>query len=198
MRQNWRGWFAETHGPRFELLRHFLPRFFDSDLTGSSGGWTRTAAGALAILASSWILLFATLLLKYNQLTGSGQLQRIPAEMAADLNALTCLAVCITTLLVAALWQSFYPSLLDCLALAARPVSFADLFVAKFSAVVIVYGAFVLLLTLPAALVFHIVAGPEPSTVSWSWPRPAPWRSLHLSRCRACCSTCCPPGSLSV
>ncbi|MBN9662505.1 MAG: ABC transporter permease [Acidobacteria bacterium] len=159
MRQTWRDWFAETHGPRFELLRHFLPRFFDSDLIGASGDWTRTATGALAMLASSWMLLFVTLLFKYNQIRESGQIRRIPLEVAADLNALTCLAVFLTTLLVAALWQSFYPSLRDCLALAARPVSFADIFVAKFAAVVAAYGVFVMLLALPAALVFGMVTG---------------------------------------
>ncbi|MGJ5819550.1 ABC transporter permease [Paludibaculum fermentans] len=154
-----RGWLAETHGARFELVRHFLPRFFDSDLMAVTGDWSRTAAGALAILASSWILLFVTLLFKYRQLAETRQLARIPLEVTADLNALTCLAVCLTTLLVAALWQSFYPSLRDCLALAGRPVSFADIFVAKFSAVLLVYGLFVLLLTLPAAAVLSLVTG---------------------------------------
>jgi hypothetical protein len=33
MRQSLR----ETHGPTFELLRHFLRRFFDSDLVTSPG-----------------------------------------------------------------------------------------------------------------------------------------------------------------
>ncbi|MGC4050569.1 MAG: hypothetical protein QM757_14425 [Paludibaculum sp.] len=57
-----RDWLNETHGTRLELLRHFLRRFFDNDLIGSSGDWTRTAAGALAMVVSSWILLFVTLI----------------------------------------------------------------------------------------------------------------------------------------
>ena len=28
-----RQWLRETHGPNFELLRHFVLRFFDSELT---------------------------------------------------------------------------------------------------------------------------------------------------------------------
>jgi hypothetical protein len=32
-----REWLAETHGPTFELLRHFLLRFFDSELVTSPG-----------------------------------------------------------------------------------------------------------------------------------------------------------------
>ncbi|MGC4050568.1 MAG: ABC transporter permease [Paludibaculum sp.] len=86
-------------------------------------------------------------------------MQRIPAEADADLNTITSLAACLTILLVAALWQSFYPSTRDCLALAGRPVSFADLFCAKFTAVGLVYTTFVMLLTLPAALVLRIVTG---------------------------------------
>ncbi len=159
MRQAIRDWLAETHGTRFELLRHFLPRFFDSNLVASSNDWTRVGTGALAMLASSWIILFATLLFKYKKLAEMNLTDRFPQEVAADLTSLTCAVVCLAILLVASLWQSVYPALRDCLALAARPVSFADIFVAKFSAVAIVFSVFVLLLAVPTAVVYASVTG---------------------------------------
>src|SRR5687767_248829 len=103
MRQAIREWLAETHGTRFELLRHFFPRFFDSDLIASSGDWTRVAAGAIAMLASGWIVLGATLLFKYRKLAEMNLMDRIQVEIAADLSSLTGMAVCLTILLVAAL-----------------------------------------------------------------------------------------------
>ncbi len=96
MKQALRDWLAETHGARFELLRHFLPRFLDSDLVASSGDWTRVAGGALAMLVSSWILLFATLYFKYNNKLAESDLSDLQAEVAADLTSLTWMAVCLT------------------------------------------------------------------------------------------------------
>jgi len=154
MRQAIRDWLAETHGTRFELLRHFLPRFFDSELVTSSSDWMRVAVATVAVLASSWILLFATLLFKYKKLAEMNLMSRFPQEVAADLASLTCIVVCLTILLVAALWQSVYPTFRDCLALAARPVSLADIFVAKFSAVAVAFSVAVLLLSLPTAIVY--------------------------------------------
>jgi hypothetical protein len=86
-------WLDETHGTRAELLRHFLPRFFDSDLLASSssgGGWMRVAGSALAILASSWILLGYVLLLKYGKLAELRvSPERIASEVRSDLASLT-------------------------------------------------------------------------------------------------------------
>ncbi len=157
MKQRWRDWLAETHGTRFELMRHFLPRFFDSDLVASPGDWIRVAIGGIAMLASSWMLLAAVLLFKYNQLAAYPPLW--PAEARADLATISAMCVCVTVLMAALLWQSLYPSLRDYLSLAAMPVSSADLFAAKFCAVGLAFAGLAALLTLPSAIVYSAIAG---------------------------------------
>ena len=96
--------FDETHGTRVELLRHFLPRFFDSELVSVKGDWSRVLAGAIAILGSSWLLLGYTLLIKYKKLA---DLHLDPGpEIRADLGSLTGMVICATVLLIAVFWQS--------------------------------------------------------------------------------------------
>src|SRR5262245_36056092 len=148
-----REWLSETHGTRFELVRHFLPRFFDSDLVASSADWTRVGVGAVSMLASSWFLLAAVLLFKYKKLAALGLMSRFEAEVQADVASVTGMAVCVTMLLVAVLWQSVYPTLRDCLALAAMPASPADVFLGKFAAVVIAFVVFAVLLDVPCGIV---------------------------------------------
>ena len=48
MRDAVRRWLRETHGPGFELLRHFTGSFFDSELTSLPGEWSKVAAGIVA------------------------------------------------------------------------------------------------------------------------------------------------------
>jgi len=144
-------WLAETHGVRFELIRHFLPGFFGAELTGGPG--------AVAMGASSWMLLFALLFFKYKKLGDLGLHARMPAEAANDVLTLSAIGVCLTALLVAVLWQSLYPSLRDYLALAALPVSGADIFCAKFAAVSLVFTTLLVVAPLPAAVVLGGVAG---------------------------------------
>jgi predicted permease len=159
MKQGFRERLAETHGTRFELLRHFLPRFFDSDLISSSGDFTRVAGGAIAMLASVWMILAYTLFFKYQKLFERNAMDQFAAQVQSDLSSLAGITMCLTLLLVAALWQSLFPSLRDYLALAAFPVSSADLFIGKFSAVCVAFGVFVIVALVPAVLVFSGITG---------------------------------------
>ena len=43
-------WLQETHGGRFELVRHFLSRFFDSEMVAIPGEWQKVAIGVLAVM----------------------------------------------------------------------------------------------------------------------------------------------------
>src|SRR5262245_21883490 len=129
-------WLAETHGTRIELVRHFLRSLFDSELV------VRYAPGVIAMAASSWMLLFALMLFKYKKMECLGMANRISIESANDVLSLTAMGICLTGLLVATLWQSVYPSLRDYLALAAMPISGADIFLSKFVALCIAIGIF--------------------------------------------------------
>ena len=52
-----REWLEETHGSSFELLRHFLARFFDNDMVAIPGEWQKVAL-ARAFVRDAQILVF--------------------------------------------------------------------------------------------------------------------------------------------
>ncbi|MBL8233655.1 MAG: ABC transporter permease [Bryobacterales bacterium] len=157
----WREWLAGTHPQRFELVRHFLPSFFESELISSRGQLTRIAAGAASILLSSWMLLFVLLRFKYQTLADMNLHTRMAVESTNDLLALTSVCMCLTSLLAAVLWQSIYPSRRDFLAMAGWPVQPADLFLAKFVSLAVTFGAFLIVFPLPViVLLATITAAP--------------------------------------
>ena len=53
-----RQWLEETHGDWFELVRHFLARFFDNELGTIRGEWQKVAIGVFASLVSIGIVGF--------------------------------------------------------------------------------------------------------------------------------------------
>lgn len=159
MKERWREWSAETYGTLFELFRHFLARFFDSELVATPGEWARVAVGMVAILCCSWMLLTRLLSFKYAKLRALGLFDRMETEAINDQVTLTALAMCLTALFVALLWQSLYPSLRDYLALASLPVRSSEIFAAKLGALGVVFLAFTLLLVAPTATVFWTYTG---------------------------------------
>src|SRR5262249_25887453 len=78
-----------------------------------------------------------------------------------DLFSFLALAMAITALLTILQWQSLFPSLRDCLALAGLPVSPREIFVAKFSALVVIFAVFVLAMTGLPCLLFTMVTNLE-------------------------------------
>jgi hypothetical protein len=48
---------AETRGTKFELLRHFLARMFDSELSHAGGQWQSAAIGFITLLLPAGMLL---------------------------------------------------------------------------------------------------------------------------------------------
>jgi predicted permease len=159
MKQRWLAWREETHGTLLELLRHFLARFFDSELVATPGEWARVAAGLVAILCCSWMLLARLFGFKYGKLRALGLLDRFEAEAVNDQVTLSALAMCLTALFTVLLWQSLYPTLRDYLALASLPVRPGEIFVAKLGALALAFTGFALLLTLPTAAVFWGTTG---------------------------------------
>jgi putative ABC transport system permease protein len=150
-----RAWLEETHGAGFELVRHFLARIFDSEMFSVPGEWQKTAAGLLAALLSFGILALPTYMKSFDLMREAGlSSAQIYREIRA--NELTFIAVgmAITALLTALVWQSLFPSLRDCLALAGLPVSARQIFVAKASALVLAFAVFVIALNLPWAMMF--------------------------------------------
>ena len=149
-----RQWLEETHSDTFELVRHFLARFFDNEIGASAGDWQKVAIGIFATLVS----------LGTPRLTGlPGPLPNPPGRRlfhARNSTRRRCARISsacspspwrVTALLTLLQWQSLFPSLRDYMALTGFPVSARQIFAAKFGALVLVFVAYVLSLTGPLA-----------------------------------------------
>ncbi len=160
-----RSWRDETHGAGLELLRHFLARFFDSEMAAAPGEWLKVAIGLFAMLLSAGILVLKTYMWRYT-VEVYAQPGVSPSEVyrtwiRGDLLSFIGVAMALTALLTILLWQSLFPSERDLLALAGLPVSARQIFRAKFCALVLLFAAYVLAMNLPVAISFAAVtSGP--------------------------------------
>jgi len=163
MKQRLRDWLEETHCADFELVRHFLGRFLDSEMAASSGDWLKLAIGIGAVLFSFSLLALKTYLERYAWLQNPRF--STPAKyldgVHSDMLTFIALAMAVTALATALAWQSLFPSLRDSLALAGLPVTPRQIFWSKFTALLLVFAVFVAALTeLPAMLFANVIAGP--------------------------------------
>ena len=158
--QRWRNWIEETHSTGFELRRHFFRRFFDSELVSTPGQMQVVFIGALGIVASLGLILAQAYYSKYRKLL------EIDAPVYYNLAALAdhlfciCLSMVLTGLITALQWPSLFPGLRDYLALAGLPVRPRQIFVAKFTALFVFVGLFIMAITsLPSIILPAVMAG---------------------------------------
>jgi predicted permease len=154
-----REWFGETHSDTFELVRHFLARFFDSELGATNADWQRVAIGMFAALVSLGLCVFQVYyhrfaLLQVPDISTPALYQE---AVRGDLLKLLAMVMGITALLTLVQWHSLFPTLRDCLALAGFPVSARQIFLAKFTALLLLFTAFSLSLNAPASGLFGTV-----------------------------------------
>ena len=154
-----RDWLTETHSPSFELLRHFLLRFFDSELVTSPG------QTLLAVIASSSMFLtwfpFVTgpLKDKYAHLSALAVPGPYRQALRADNLWLITMTMSAIGLLTAIKWQSLFPSLGDYRVIGWFPVRARQIFGAKLGALLIVATGAIVLLSLAPCLGFPALSG---------------------------------------
>jgi len=155
-----RNWLNGTHGVKFELLRHFLLRFFDTEMSGA-GEWRKVAIGIFATLVSVSIVGFQTYIERYNLMQDAGlSEQQILREMCADQLVFIGLTMALTAILTVLQWQSLFPGIRDYLALAALPVKPRQIFLAKSGALLLMFTVYILSLNvLPAAAFSSVTWG---------------------------------------
>jgi hypothetical protein len=155
MRTRLRTWLEETHSDNFELVRHFLSGFFDSEGLSVPDEWMKVAAGVVAVLLSAGILALTTYSESFKRMEDAGlSKERIFSAIRTDELTFIGVAMGITALLTSLQWQALFPSRRDCLALASLPVSARQIFLAKFGTLLLVFAVFVLSMNLPWALEF--------------------------------------------
>jgi hypothetical protein len=151
-------WLRQTHGPNFELLRHFLLHFFDSDLSTTPGQMTPPLIGAFSMMLP-WLFLFVDpLRAKYkhfSQIAVPGPYRHI---VRADELWLITLMMSAIGLLTAVKWQSVFPSLRDYRTLGTLPLRARQIFGAKLAALLLVSTAAIVTLNLLPSLLFPAVS----------------------------------------
>jgi hypothetical protein len=156
----------ETHGSRFELLRHFIPRMFESDLFAGPGMWRTVAVDAFAlVLPAGMVLLDQRYAARYRKLES---VEAFRTALLGDQFGLLMLVMAITGVIALLQWESLFPGRRDCLALASLPIRPGEMFAAKFTAVACFSVALVLALNLLPSLVM-------PAQFSSQWQQGAPY-----------------------
>src|SRR5580658_6566771 len=149
-----RKWLRETHGPSFELLRHFLRRFFDSDLVTSPGQTALALIGASSMFLTWFPFFTGPLKDKYVHLSALAAPGPYRQAIRADELWLITMTMSAIGLLTAIEWQSLFPSLGDYRAIGWLPVRARQIFGAKLLALLIVAAAAVVTLNLLPCLGF--------------------------------------------
>jgi len=159
-REQVRQWTEETHGPGFELRRHFFRRFFDTDLVAAPGQFQVVAIGTFAIFASLSIIMTQAYYHKYRLLQELASPEPYPLAALADHLFLMTGAMVLAGLITAVEWPSLFPGLRDYLVLAGLPLEARDLFIAKFTALVAFMGIFIVgLNALPSIVLPSVMVG---------------------------------------
>jgi predicted permease len=156
MTARFRAWLEETHGAKFELVRHFLLRFFDNDMVSIPGEWQKVAIGVFAALISFALPAFSFYWTRYRLLHGAS-FEIYRQGVRDDLISFIAMGMALIALLTILQWQSLFPSLRDMLALAGLPIRPREIFAAKFASLLLVFVVFVLSLTVLPSVLFSIL-----------------------------------------
>jgi hypothetical protein len=178
-----REWLRETHGPGFELLRHFLLRFFDSDMVTAPGQTATALIGAFSIFLPWFPTIVGPLRHKY------AYFSKLPVPgpywhaVRADELWLITLMMSAIGLLAAVKWHSLFPGLRDYRALGSLPLRARQIFAAKLLALLLLATAAIITLNLFPALMF-----PSVSMSRWAFdPSPGHRILVHAEASVAAC-----------
>ena len=153
-----REWLRDTHGTNFELLRHFVVRFFDSELTTTPDQWQVPSIGLFSMLLPWFPVLAEPLKFKYahfSSLPTPGPYQEV---VRADELWLLTLMMSAIGLVAAVKWQALFPSLRDYQVLGTLPLRARQIFQAKFLALLIVSMVAVVAINAIPCLDFPLVS----------------------------------------
>jgi putative ABC transport system permease protein len=155
----------ETHGIKFELVRHFLARMLDGEWSSTPGQWRNVVVGAFAMLVPAGLLIIREGSInpadfgKYRRLAALANPGQFQAAGLADRLALLTLVLAVTGLLALIQWQSFFPGRRDYISLAGLPIRSRQIFAARFSTVMLFSAALVAVMNFLPALIAPVEFG---------------------------------------
>ena len=179
-------WWAQTHGPKLELVRHFLAHMFDGEWSSGKGQWQTVATGALSMLLPAGMLMmrsgspvpeFAN---QFRILSRLSSPEPFRNAVLGDEIAFLTLVMAFTGVVTLLVWQSLFPSRRDALALAGMPVTPRQLFLARFATIL----SFAVILVAAVNLLPAFLA---PLEMSGRWQRnPSFWANAGAQAASAC------------
>jgi hypothetical protein len=156
-RTKFRLWLAETHGPQFELVRHFLSEQLANDLI-SSDQVRRLVITVLAALGCIGPLIVRLYRPKYTYVQALDNGDLYLAAVRADRLFFISLSMVVAGLVTVIQWQGLFPSRQDYLALKPLPVRLYRVFVARFLSSFMMIAIVIVDLNLAASILFPLLA----------------------------------------
>ncbi len=157
-RERIRAWLAETHGPQFELVRHFLSQMFALEQISSREHMQRTIAAALGLFGCLGFLLPRLYFGKYHYLSNLPTADLYLSAVRADRIFFIAVSMLTTGLVTVLQLQALFPGERDYLILKPLPVSLRQIFTAKFLSCFLVAVVVIVDTNLVISFVFPVVA----------------------------------------
>lgn len=137
MRERWRQWLEETHGPFFELVRHFFLRMFESELITAPDQLRTWIIGVLSAILSFTLYVPLSSFRKYVDLTYQNRVAEYHAHAMSDRLLFVAFPMLVVSFVAAIEWQSLFPTERDYRNLMPLPVSRMQMFLAKLTALML-------------------------------------------------------------
>ncbi len=154
-----KNWLDKTHRPVFELFRHFLTNFFDTDLVSTPGQIRTVLIAAFSVFLPWFPIILSPIKKKYAYLSVLGSPDLYLRSVRADELWLITLTMSVIGLLAAIKWPSMFPGLRDYRSLAALPLRGYQVFSAKLLALLTVATAAIIPLNLLPGILFPAISG---------------------------------------
>ena len=161
-------WLEETHGPLFELHRHYARQLFVSDLVTSPDDLRRVVITSLAAVASVGFLVPKLYYKKYEYLSLGPNVDLYRRAIYADQLFLIVMTMLSVAALVTFRWDSLFPSRQDYLILRPLPLKLSQIYFAKLTTLCALVVLVIALLAVPCAFSFaSVISGAHDLAPSW-------------------------------
>ncbi len=168
IRRRAREWLEATHGPLFELHRHYVRQLFESELVTSPDDLRRVVITCLAAVASLGFIVPKLYYKKYEYLSLGPNADLYRRAIYADQLFFIVMTILGIAALVTFQWDSLFPSRQDYLILRALPLKLSHIYFAKLTTLCALVVLVILLLNIPCAVSFaSVISGAHDLAPSW-------------------------------
>ena len=181
IRERAKAWLDITHGPLFELHRHYARQLFESELITSPDDLRRVVITCLAAVASVGFLVPKLYYHKYEALAFGPNADLYRRAIYADQLFFLIMTMLGIAALVTFRWDSLFPNRQDYLILRSLPLKLSQVYFAKLTTLCALVLLIIALLTIPCAFSFASVISGKHDLAPW-------WREMFAQTAACFCS----------